>query len=106
MDSIVKRKWIEALRSGEYSQGKESLRDGNGNYCCLGVLAEIQGVPREKTTFMDCSRYTFAPDYKCTASIPTDYLGITSSQRSILINMNDYYRNSFPEIADFIENNL
>jgi hypothetical protein len=38
-------KWIEALRSGKYEQGKGKLCK-NGNYCCLGVLCEIQGRPK------------------------------------------------------------
>lgn len=34
-------KWIEALTSGEYEQGKHVLRSINNKYCCLGVLADI-----------------------------------------------------------------
>lgn len=33
-------KWIEALRSGEYEQGKGCLCDGY-RYCCLGVATHI-----------------------------------------------------------------
>ncbi len=36
------RRWIEALESGEYEQTNGVLFDGTG-YCCLGVLAKIQG---------------------------------------------------------------
>ena len=36
-----RKKWIEALRSGEYGQTKEVLCDGEGNYCCLGVLCQV-----------------------------------------------------------------
>ena len=42
MDPELKSKWISALRSGEYKQGKEYLRDGD-TWCCLGVLAKVQG---------------------------------------------------------------
>lgn len=38
----LKTKWLEALRSGKYQQGQGLLRQGN-KYCCLGVLAEING---------------------------------------------------------------
>ena len=41
----VKKKWLKALRSGEFQQGRGRLRDwkedGSRCYCCLGVLAEI-----------------------------------------------------------------
>jgi hypothetical protein len=35
-------KWLEALRSGDYPQGKDWLFDGEG-YCCLGVACMLIG---------------------------------------------------------------
>ena len=40
MNPEIKAKWVEALRSGEYEQGENSLLHG-GRYCCLGVLASL-----------------------------------------------------------------
>ena len=40
MNTEVKQKWIDALRSGKYEQGSEKLRGANG-YCCLGVLCDL-----------------------------------------------------------------
>ena len=40
MKPEIKQKWINALRSGEYEQGRKSLRDRN-KYCCLGVLCDL-----------------------------------------------------------------
>lgn len=41
----VKEKFLKALRSGEYIQGKNYLRmkgeDGVTRHCCLGVLGEL-----------------------------------------------------------------
>jgi hypothetical protein len=34
------KKWIEALRSGEYKQTDNALHKGDG-YCCLGVACEV-----------------------------------------------------------------
>lgn len=34
------RKWVAALRSGEYSQTKKVLRDDHG-FCCLGVACDV-----------------------------------------------------------------
>lgn len=36
-----KDKWIAALRSGKYKQGRGQLRSLNNNYCCLGVLCDV-----------------------------------------------------------------
>lgn len=41
MNEEVKAKWLEALRSGEYKQGTGTLRDGEDNFCCLGVLCDV-----------------------------------------------------------------
>jgi hypothetical protein len=46
MDADVKAKWLEALRSGKYTQTRSYLKDSRG-YCCLGVLCEIQDVEYE-----------------------------------------------------------
>lgn len=39
------RKWVQALRSGEYKQGIGALKglnkDGEQTYCCLGVACDI-----------------------------------------------------------------
>lgn len=57
MDATVKRKWVEALRSGRFQQGVGYLRKNDvvydvhdpfgvpptpvSRYCCLGVLCEL-----------------------------------------------------------------
>jgi hypothetical protein len=43
IDTEVGIKWVEALRSGKYKQGKHQLVF-DGSYCCLGVLCEISGL--------------------------------------------------------------
>lgn len=42
MNPEVKKLWVEALRSGEYTQGQSVLHNTETNeYCCLGVLCEL-----------------------------------------------------------------
>ena len=41
MNPDVKAKWVAALRSGEYEQGRVYLHDEDDRYCCLGVLCAI-----------------------------------------------------------------
>src|SRR5688572_11113721 len=40
--------WVEALRSGKYEQGTGQLANGDGGFCCLGVLAICAGYPEAK----------------------------------------------------------
>ncbi len=45
------KKWVEALKSGEFEQGKHCLASADGKYCCLGVACEVamkEGVPLNK----------------------------------------------------------
>lgn len=40
MKPEIKKRWVEALRSGKYPQAKAALRNKYG-YCCLGVLCDL-----------------------------------------------------------------
>lgn len=48
MDKKVKKKWVKALRSGEYEQTQGQLHKNEDNYlapkgfCCLGVLCDLE----------------------------------------------------------------
>lgn len=44
LNKDLARRWVAALRSGEYQQCKGQLgrtRAGESEYCCLGVLCEV-----------------------------------------------------------------
>jgi hypothetical protein len=44
----LKRVWLEALRSGEYKQTRETLHNPeSGGFCCLGVAAKVWGIANE-----------------------------------------------------------
>lgn len=43
MNPKVKKRWVEALRSGKYEQGKRRLRSEN-TFCCLGVLCDLYRI--------------------------------------------------------------
>lgn len=40
MKPEIKELWLEALRGGEYKQGRSHLNSG-GKFCCLGVLTDL-----------------------------------------------------------------
>lgn len=43
MNSVIKMKWLNALRSGQYNKGNTVLRNKNNSYSPLGVLCEVTG---------------------------------------------------------------
>lgn len=41
MTPEFKAKWVDALRSGKYTQARHVMKDENGCMCCLGVAADL-----------------------------------------------------------------
>ncbi len=64
MNPTIKSKWIKALRSGKYKQGKGALRPTTNTYCCLGVLTDLytKETKTEWTKLRACKHYALA-DY-------------------------------------------
>lgn len=88
MNKKDKEKWVAALRSGMYKQGKEALYNKKGNsFCCLGVARDL-GLGRKR------------PKYQV---LTKEFL--TPKEQAILATMNDL-GNTFEQIADWIEENL
>lgn len=122
MDPKWKAKWVEALRSGEYKQGRHSLKDTldpkGPKYCCLGVLCDIHtSVKWSKhdpmraviRTRRQSNEWGFSSD---TGKLPTvlrEKVGISKEAQNKLVSMNDQFGSShknFKGIADWIEKNL
>lgn len=92
LDPAKKALWLAALRSGGYKQGKLFLHK-DGRFCCLGVyIKAVEGrLPVADET---------------TGANPYDHLQEVGIDTSYCIEMNDYDHRSFPQIADWIEENL
>lgn len=118
MNPEIQKMWTDALRSGEYSQGERRLRLVNDTYCCIGVLADLY----HKNTGNGSWKLDNTNDAFCFLDgnnkednvvgekvwIPrtvAKWSGMDREDRMIgdLIRMNDTYKNSFVEIADFID---
>ncbi len=59
MNPDVKKKWVEALKSGEYKKGYGALRDHTDRFCCLGVLCDLY---RKETGFGEWLNHNIASD--------------------------------------------
>ena len=107
MDKEVKEKWLKALRSGEYAQGKGALCAKHPIegivHCCLGVLCEVQGAKRIKHMGQTMLEYNghFSGGYPT----PALQAGLANFAMAELVRMNDSGRYSFADIADHIEKN-
>jgi hypothetical protein len=90
----LKNRWVAALRSGEYEQGRLKLKVDD-KYCCLGVLAEVAGILGSRDT-PECDG-----EVSCLWSE-----GLSSGVQHELYSMNDSQQLSFAQIADYIAANV
>jgi hypothetical protein len=100
MDAELKQKWVTALRSGEYKQGRRALKTIHGTHCCLGVLADV----------IDPNGWEGRgwKDNTVWLSYNIDTIDLSDVDQDTLMGMNDCPDDpkSFSEIADYIEANL
>lgn len=98
-----KKKWVKALRSGEYEQGQGSLKATDFDmrlgqyknvYCCLGVAREVGLCKTKRAAMLERSGCFVA-----TTFLPVEI-------QNLLAAKNDNYNWSFKRIATWIEKNL
>lgn len=106
LDPYFKSIWLLALRSGNYTQIQDRLRNGSG-MCCLGVACEVYDSTKWKLTgdFFRFSKDTYTLTDDLNSSLREE-LGLSREAMDHLIEMNDTHKKSFNEIADWIEKNL
>lgn len=104
----LRRRWVEALRSGKYEQGRSWLHK-QGRFCCLGVACEVMGVEWAGEE-EDEDGYYYAMnllDFPGHSSILppelTQRLGISTDDHNALAELNDEGV-PFCDIATLIEN--
>lgn len=125
MKKEIMEEWVQALRYGNYKQGRDLLCDKNDNYCCLGVLCDIaerKGIveshkpagnyptqfgenrndgllPKEVMEWSGISNEDglFTTKFKVTSSA-----GIPTETNAIVV-MNDSGQYDFNQLADIIE---
>lgn len=110
------KKWVEALRSGEYQQTTKNLHDKNG-FCCLGVACDLygkeKGIEWEAPKVQGDTGLQFIGSEAILPSLVKEWLGLrdngsyyytpgTKEENLGLASANDS-GNTFLEIADIIE---
>ena len=104
-----KKKWLAALRSGEYKQGKGALRrrsKGMDRHCCLGVLNDLMAPALWSESCNRDGKYDYGKDGSSMLSRESrNKAGLAYGETSQLIDMNDSGKR-FTTIAKWIEENL
>lgn len=104
------RRWIEALRSGKYGQGRKYLRRGD-NYCCLGVLCDLVDRTKWRTTIAP-NEYLYVDELGNPPAFVMDAVGLFHSDGyeydaiDTLVKLNDLDLASLARIADYVEKQL
>lgn len=121
MNPEIKAKWVAALRSGEFEQGRGVLhtRAASGRedrYCCLGVLCDIairEGLAVAKGT-ANFSDVSYDGDSAFLPWKVVEWAGLEGGNPAVrrddgLVDTLSFYNDqgkSFDEIADMIEEYL
>lgn len=111
MNQEIKKKWVEALRSGNYPQGRGYLKCED-RYCCLGVLCQIYAEETGKGRFEldrhDKAKFMIDDAHGRYDYLPlevTDWAGLNETNpyagQNPLAWLNDNNR-TFSDIADLI----
>lgn len=116
------RKFIKALRSGKYKQGRTALRRREQAYCCLGVACDVSKKGRwQYQKAHKVYKYICNDNTASLSTLPApvaEWLGIDSADPMLTVSScyssiigtiwqatraNDNLRSTFAEIADAFE---
>lgn len=116
------KRWVAALRSGNYAQGRGCLRSADDEFCCLGVANDLFGewsVPWGQSSVTECWAGPDSDRYIIRDDILEDWFGEIDVLKhnvswcgfnNVLAAANDGSDNrpalTFHEIADLIETTM
>lgn len=116
LSPTTKRKWLKALRSGKFKQGRHTLFDPDtGGHCCLGVLCSIEGVSNRKLGYAELpaeismfkevvpTHAELPPSLRSYDPEDAAFSVLYNGQLTPLSRLNDVVGLSFAKIADIIE---
>jgi hypothetical protein len=125
MKKRILKKWLKALRSGEYEQGQGQLRDAQNNFCCLGVLCNIHAQEHPKIAKQESDGRQYLTHSALLPLQVATWAGLTKNTRTgdcsdgstdiavryrrkemTLVHLNDTLDLSFKQIANVLEHNF
>jgi hypothetical protein len=93
--------WLRELRNPENIQGKYVLKN-MGCYCALGLLCKVTNYTPK--SWFNC--YPIQETGLDTHAVPKAFKGLMPQQQIEISFMNDGVKNSFEEIAQWVETNI
>lgn len=110
MKKSIMEKWVKALRSGEYKQGKDRLRSKDDKFCCLGVLCNLHAQEHPEIAKHETNPLTYLNHAGLPSSEVLEWAGFRydnecgwiSTIGTDLVTLNDTGK-SFKQIANIIE---
>ena len=116
MNPDIKRRWVDALRSGQYTQTRGRLSAGSNCFCATGVLCDVvKDNVKGDWTFEAAALDDFVlPYFKIDGyfygvSVPAIVIvvaEITANDLNTVVELNDAMKADFATIAEWIEDNL
>ena len=117
MKPEIKQKWLDALRGGEYSQGRFQLRDDDNNFCCLGVLCDLYLKEHNKEWVKGEEQFAYlipsqdGNSGEILTNEVIEWSGLKlhnpeltfGEDHGVITDLNDHENYSFEQIADLIE---
>lgn len=100
-------KWVDALESGKYKQGKNKLGDHKSGFCCLGVGCKVLKIDYDpRGSLSESFAYSVGllkhDGYFSQNSLP--YYRNTFFGKTALTTINDDTKAGFKRIAKLIKN--
>ena len=114
MNKRIKKLWVAALRSGEYTQGRGRLRNRADEFCCLGVLCNIHAQEHPEIAAAQRTSLEYMGSYAQLPKAVVRWAGLETSPGTCVriagnLNFLAVYNDrgvSFSQIADAIEEQL
>lgn len=98
------RKWVDALRSGRYTQ-RSGYLNKDGRFCCVGVACEVliqSGTKLPRNSDTHSGAVSYGDGFSCSAPVELLHL-LPGVNFGALYGMNDDRGMTFEEIAQYID---
>lgn len=113
MKKQIAKLWANALRSGDYKQGRGQLRTEQNKFCCLGVLCNLHALAHPEIAAKQSRKDSYLGSLSFLSEEVIKWAGIKASNYSLkysgeviscsLIRDNDGLKKNFKQIADTID---